>query len=130
VSIESLLMDGRIAAEALMVDSCRIERPGEVVTDPDSGVVSPSHELVYEGRCKVQQTLAQSTDAEAGGAVFTVQGSRLDIPVGAGPVRTGDRVRMLSGVHNPALAGNVYRIVELFEKSWQTAQRVRVEELT
>ena len=130
MSIESLLMDGRIAAEALMVDSCRIERPGEVVTDPDSGVVSPSHELVYEGRCKVQQTLAQSTDAEAGGAVFTVQGSRLDIPVGAGPVRTGDRVRMLSGVHNPALAGNVYRIVELFEKSWQTAQRVRVEELT
>ena len=126
-----LIRKKRREAEKGMVDTCIIERPsGEPVTDPDTGVVSPSHELVYEGRCKVQQTLAQSTDAEAGGAVFTVQGSRLDIPVGAGPVRTGDRVRMLSGVHNPALAGNVYRIVELFEKSWQTAQRVRVEELT
>lgn len=124
------LAAGRTVAESLMVDSCIIDRPGEPVTDPDTGTVSPSHALIHEGRCKVQQTLAQSSSPEAGGAVFTVQGSRLDVPVGVGPLETGDRVRIVTAVSNPALVGNVYRIVETFEKSWQTAQRVRVEELT
>ena len=116
-------------AERMMVDVCRIERPGEVVTDPETGVVSPSFELVYEGPCKVQQTLAQSSSQESGGAMFTVQDSRLDIPVGAGPVAPGDRATMLTGVYNPALVGNVYRVTDLYEKSLQTAQRLRVEEL-
>nr|WP_273544751.1 DUF6093 family protein [Arthrobacter jiangjiafuii] len=120
---------GRVAAESLMTDTCIIDRPGEPTTDPD-GVVSPSYTPVYIGRCKVQQTLAQSSSPEAGGAVFTVQGARLDIPVGMGTVATGDRVRMVTAMSNPDLVGNVYRIVEIFEKSWQTAQRVRVEELT
>lgn len=127
---EAALAAGRIAAESLMVDPCIIDRPGEPVTDPETGAVSPSHTPVYDGPCKIQQTLAQSSSPEAGGAVFTVQGARVDIPVGAGPVATGDRVRLGEGVHNPDLTGNTYRIVEIFEKSWQTAQRVRVEELT
>ena len=122
-----------------MLDTCIIDRPGEPVTDPETGAVSPSHTLVYplpgwesedDGRCKVQQTLAQSSSPEAGGAVFTVQGARLDIPVGVGPVATGDRVRIVTASSNPDLVGNVYRVVEIFEKSWQTAQRIRVEELT
>lgn len=126
----ALVLGGRIAAESLMVDTCIIDRPGEPVTDPESGAVTPSYTLVHEGKCKIQQTIAQSASPEAGGAVFTVQDSRLDVPVGVGPVETGDRVRIVSAVLNPALVGNVYRIVETFEKSWQTAQRVRVEELT
>lgn len=117
-------------AEALMVDTCRIERPGEAVTDPETGAVTPSFEAVYEGPCKVQQTLAQSSSAEAGGAVYTLQDTRVDIPVGAGPIQTGDRITMLTGVYNPALIDNVYRVTELFEKSFQTAQRLRAEELT
>lgn len=120
---------GRALAESLMVDTCRIERPGEAVTDPETGVVSPSFTLVYEGPCKVQQTLAQSSSVEVGGAVFTAQDTRLDIPVGAGPVAPGDRATMLTGAYNPALVGNVYRVTDLFETSLQTAQRLRVEEL-
>lgn len=113
-----------------MIDTCIIDRPGEPVTDPESGAVTPSYELVYEGKCKVQQTLAQSSSPEAGGAVFTVQGTRLDLPVGVGPVVPGDRVQLSSGALNSALLGNTYRLMEIFEKSWQTAQRVRLEELT
>ena len=120
----------QVAAESLMVDACIIERPGEPVTDPETGVVSPSHTLVYEGRCKLQQTLAQSSSREAGGAVYTTQDTRLDIPVGVGPVRVGDWVTMVSGAHNPDIAGTRFRVMGPFEKSWQTAQRLRVEELT
>ena len=126
---EESLQAGRALAESLMVDTCRIERPGESVTDPESGVVSPSFTLVYEGPCKVQQTLAQSSTAEAGGAVYTVQDTAVHIPVGVGPVAPGDRATMLTGVYNPALVGNVYRVTDLYEKSLQTAQRLRVEEL-
>lgn len=122
-----------------MVDTCIIDRPGEPVTDPETGVVTPLYVPIYpvpgwdslqDGRCKVQQTQAQAASPEAGGAVFTVQGARLDIPVGVGPIATGDRVRIVAASSNPDLVGNVYRIVEIFEKSWQTAQRIRVEELT
>lgn len=112
-----------------MIDSCIIDRPGKAVTDPETGKVAPSYTPVYTGRCKVQQTLAQSSSREAGGAVFTVQPTGLHIPVGAGPVRSGDRVRMVSGVTDPALLGNQYRVVETFEKTWPTAQRLRVEEM-
>ena len=127
-AVEALLR-GRVAAEALMVDSCIIERPGPSVMDPLTGKVKPSYTPVFAGRCKVQQTLAQSSSPEAGGAVYTVQNARLDLPVGAGPVAVDDHVRLVSAASNPDLVGNVYRVKELFEKSWQTAQRVRVEEL-
>lgn len=117
-------------AEAMMVDTCIIDRPGEPVTDPDSGAVTPSHTLVYEGKCKVQQTQAQASSPEAGGAVFTVQTSRLDLPVGAGPIETGDRIRITGARFDPALLGSEFRVTELFKKSWPTAQRIPVEELT
>lgn len=126
----ALILKGREAAESLMVDTCIIDRPGEPVTDPESGAVTPSYTPVYEGKCKVQQTLAQSSSKEAGGAVFNAQTSRVDLPIGVGPIRTGDRVRMTAARFNPALVGNVYRVKELFEKSWPTAQRIPVEELT
>lgn len=117
-------------AESLMIDTCVIDRPGDPVTDPETGAVTPSYTPVYVGRCKIQQTIAQSASPEAGGAVYTVQDSRLDIPVGAGPIETGDRVVITGARFNPALIGNLYRVTELFEKSWPTAQRIRVEELT
>ena len=130
MSVESHVMAGREAAESLMLDTCIIDRPGEPVTDPDTGAVTPSYTPVYEGKCKVQQTMAQASSPEAGGAVFNVQTSRVDLPVGAGPFETGDRVRVLAATLSPALVGNVYRVREIFEKSWQTAQRIPVEELT
>lgn len=124
------LAAGRALAESLMVDTCIIDRPGGAVTDPETGAVTPSYTPVYIGRCKIQQTMAQASSPEAGGAVFNVQTSRVDLPVGVGPVETGDRVRLPVATSNPALAGNTYRVRELFEKSWQTAQRIPVEELT
>lgn len=117
-------------AEAMMVDTCIIDRPGEPVTDPDSGAVTPSHSMVYEGRCKVQLNTSQAASPEAGGAVFNAQRSRVDLPVGVGPIETRDRIVITAARFNPALVGNVYRVTELFEKSWPTAQRIPVEELT
>lgn len=126
---QTLLRRGRRDAERPMLDTCVIDRPGESVTDPD-GIVTPSYTPVYAGRCKVQLTASQAASPESAGAVFNVQRSRLDLPVGVGPIASGDRVRIVTAMSNPALVGNTYRVTELFEKSWQTAQRIPIEELT
>lgn len=120
---------GRIKAEAEMQDACTVHRPGPVVTDPDTGVVAPGLTLIYTGACKVQQTIAQASNPTAGGHAFTVQDTRWDTPVSAGPFAVNDVVTMTTGVLDPQLAGGKYRVVELFHKSGATAQRTRVEEV-
>jgi hypothetical protein len=121
---------GRRAAEALMVDACTVGRPVDVYTDQTNGQVVTVSTPVYEGRCKVQQTIAQSSSPEAGSHQYTVQTARLDLPVSAGPVMVDDTVTVTAAVMDPQLVGRVYRVVELFHKSFATAQRVRVEEVT
>lgn len=130
MSVESAMLRGRAAAEALMVDACELSTPGEQVTDPDTGVVSNTATPVYSGKCKFQQTQSQASSPEAGGHQFTVQETQLHVPVGVGPVAVGQTARCTAARYNPALVGNVYRVVEVFEKSFMTAQRVRVEEVT
>ena len=117
---------GRREAEALHLDTCTVHRPGEPVTDAD-GNVSPSLVLLYTGPCKIQQTLAQSSNPEAGGHQFTVQDTRWDTPVAAGVFAVGDVVTIVEAVLDPQLTGRVYRVTEPFHKTGATAQRTRVE---
>jgi hypothetical protein len=124
------VLRGREAAETLMFDACTVDRPGPVVTDPDTGAVTPSLSRIYEGKCKVQQSGAQSSNPTAGGHSFTVQNTRWDTPITAGPFAVNDVVTMTGAVLDPQLVGRVYRVMELFHKSGATAQRVRVEEIT
>jgi len=119
---------GRASAESLMLDTCLVQRPGTPVTDAD-GVVSTPLSEVYTGRCKVQQTISQASNPSAGGHQFTVQDSRVDFPVTAGPLAVDDVVTMTASVLDPQLVGREFRVTELFHKSYATAQRTRVEEV-
>lgn len=113
-----------------MQDACTVHRPGAVVTDPVTGVVAPSLTLVYTGQCKVQQTISQASNPTAGGHSFTVQDSRVDFPVSAGPFAVNDVVTMTASELDPQLVGRKFRVTELFHKSYATAQRTRVKEIT
>jgi hypothetical protein len=119
----------REQAESLMLDTCTVHRPGEPVTDGD-GNVSPSLTLLYTGPCKIQQTLAQSSNPEAGGHQFTVQDTRWDTPVAAGVFAVNDVVTIVDAVLDPQLTGRVYRVTDPFHKTGATAQRTRVSEVT
>lgn len=130
MSAADALLAGRREAEALMIDACSVTRPGESITDPDTGEVTPSSTPVYSGPCKVQQTISQASNPTAGSHAFTVQDSRVDFPVSAGPLMVDDVVTVTSSVLDPQLVGSVFRVVELFHKSMATAQRTRVEEVT
>ena len=113
-----------------MKDMCEVKRPGASVTDPETGEVTRAGTVVYTGKCRLQQTLAQASNPEAGEHQFTVQGIRWDTPVGAGPFRVGDVVKMTAASLDAQLVGKVYRVAELFNKSYATSQRCRVEEVT
>ena len=128
--ITAALLDLRVQAESLMFDECDISAPGAQVTDPETGEVTNTATPVYLGKCKFQQTQSQAANPQAGGHQFTVQGTQLHLPVSVGPVAVGQVVRCTNSKFNPALVGNVYRVVEIFEKSMSTAQRLRVEEVT
>jgi hypothetical protein len=130
VSAADALLAGRREAEALMIDACTVTRPGESITDPETGEVTPSSTPVYSGPCKVQQTISQASNPTAGSHAFTVQDSRVDFPVSAGPLAVDDVVTITSSVLDPQLVGSVFRVVELFHKSMATAQRTRVEQVT
>lgn len=110
-----------------MLDSCTVTRQTGVYTDPGTGNVTPTYAQVYNGPCKVQQTIAQSSSPEAGGYQFTVQDMRLDLPVSAGPIAVDDMVTINAAALDSQLVGRVYRVTELFHKSFATAQRTRVE---
>lgn len=129
MSAADAVLAGRREAQALMLDTCMVHRPGEPVTDED-GNVTASLTLLYTGACKIQQTLAQSSNPEAGGHQFTVQDTRWDTPVAAGPFDVGDVVTIIGAVLDPQLVGRVFRVTEPFHKTGATAQRTRVEEVT
>lgn len=136
MSAADAVLAGRREAEALMLDTCIVHRPGEPVTDPETGAVTDSMTLIYgpdspeEGKCKVQQTISQASNPSAGGHQFTVQDSRVDFPVSAGPLLVDDVVTITASALDPQLTGRTFRVVELFHKSFATAQRTRVEEIT
>ena len=144
MSAQAAVLEGRRHAESLMKDSVLIRRPGVAVTNPDTGDVAASLTFVYEGPCKVQQTIAQSSSPTAGGHQFTVQSARLDLPVSVNGIKVGD-VAVASfldtatypdgsfpgdDVYPGGVRELTFRVVELFEKSYATAQRLRVEQVT
>jgi hypothetical protein len=130
------LKRARRAAERNMTDRCRIDRPtGRETLDPVTNKVTRQSERVYPldgevGRCEVKQSEGQATHPNSGEYRFTIQGSVLKLPVGAGPVKVNDVVTIEHAEFNPALAGTVYRVVELSNQSAASSQRVRIEEPT
>jgi hypothetical protein len=127
MTLTSLVLRGRAAAEALMVDACTVRRPTGTVTDPETGNVTPSSSLVYEGKCKVQATQAQASNPVAGGHSFTVEDLEWQAPIGTGPFEINDVITHTVAPLDPHLVGTVYRITSLARKTAKTAQRFRVE---
>lgn len=117
------LAELRVHAESRMRGTCVIERPTGTSTD-DDGVVTPSFEPVYEGKCYTRYPgLAQEANREVGGA--TVVESRIVVRVPFGPIcRPGDRVTITGDLDNPQLAGAVYQVESIDDQSQSTAQRL------
>jgi hypothetical protein len=119
----------REQADSTMIDACVIERPGAPVTNPDTGVVTPSVTTVYTGKCKVQSKEATAATPNAGGAMFTVVSRQVHIPMNAADVKDGDVVRMTASLLNTFTVGKRYRVEGFTPDSFDTAARLPVKEL-
>lgn len=130
MSAESVTLRGRKAAEALMVDACRITSGGDVVTDPDTGEVTRTRTTVYEGKCKVQSKDSAVSNPEAGEASFTVVSRQIHIPANAAEVLDGYEVEITASLLNSFTVGKVYRVEGFTPDTYDTAYRLPVKELT
>jgi hypothetical protein len=129
MSAADAVLAGRRAAEALMVDTCRITAPGEPVTDPDTGEVTNTAETIYEGPCKVQSKSSSTANPEAGEHSFTVVSRQVHIPVNAADVRDGHEVEITASLLNSFTVGKVYRVEGFTPDSFDTAYRLPVKEI-
>lgn len=129
MSAVSTLLRGRRAAESLMLDSCTITRPGEPVTDPNTGDVTNTSTTVYAGKCKVQSKDSSTSNPEAGGAVYTVVSRQVHIPANAADVRDGDVVTVTASRLNAFTVGKRYRVAGFTPDTFETAARLPVKEI-
>lgn len=129
MSAAEALLEGRRHAESLMVDACTIARPGEPVTDPETGDVTGSTTEVYSGRCKVQSKDSSVATPDAAGASFTVVSRQVHIPAGVADVRDGDVVTITASLLNPFGVGKQYRVEGFTPDSFETAARLPVKEM-
>lgn len=123
------VLRGREAAEALMLDQCTITRPGEVVTDPNTGDVTNTSTEVYAGKCKVQSKDSATANPEAGEHQFTVVSRQVHIPANAADVRDGDVVTLTASALNAFTVGKQYRVAGFTPDTFDTAFRLPVKEV-
>lgn len=130
----SFLAKARANAECLMTDRCTVTRPGESVTDPDTGLPTTGTEHVYEGSCKVQTSgdaASEQTEGSAAqnmGAVSLVWSLYMHFPFDTDGLRAGD-VAEITESANPLLKGRRLRLVSpQSEKTHATACRWNAKE--
>jgi len=119
----------RVQAESLMVDTCEITRPGEPVTDPETGNVTDSMTEVYSGICKVQSKDSSVASLDVAAASFVVVSRQVHIPAGVADVRNGDVVTVTASLLNPFGVGKRYRVEGFTPDSYETAARIPVKEI-
>jgi hypothetical protein len=122
------LQAGRALAEALMLDTCVIERESGTTTDPDTGDIVTTWATVYTGRAKVQTYEAQESNPDAGGSIRTSQRYTVHIPVGSYEPEVGDRITITAAATDPHIVGRKYRVAALLHKTLATAYRLGVED--
>ena|SRR5690606_3155444 len=118
-------------AEALMTETCRIDRVLSVTSD-DHGRPVPvlADPPIYVGPVKIRSYRPFEQERDVAGSTSTSQRYDLHIPapsriaavadVWNGPVRNGDFMTRTT----PGRAEEVYRIATEHDITWQTAQRL------
>lgn len=136
------LEEGRIAAFALMTDTCRITKPGAGTGpfDEATGTYTPPDPIpVYEGPCLLQiraDVNSNVVEVTAGEREIAYQTAILSIPITAPVGSTGNpadvRIDMtaiyLTAENDPSLVGRQFRIKATLVKTRATARRLRVTE--
>ena len=126
-----VLAVGRRLALDLMVDACTIVRTtGALTQDETTGRITPTVTELYGGRCQVRAPALVAETPEVGARTATVQRLIIKVPVEVVDVRIGDRVVVTDAVHDPELVGREFVVSGLHHKTFSTARKLAVDEIT
>ncbi len=129
MSAAEVLARGRAFAAELLVDECTIRRRTGEATGP-GGVVTPTHEVLYQGKCRVQQAAATASSSDVGEDMLLMLRLEVQLPMSVTGLRVEDEVTVDTSAHDPDLPGRVFVVKDLAHKSHATARRVGVVERT
>lgn len=129
MSAASVLARGRAAAERLMADTCTVRRRTGEATGP-GGVVTPTYEVLYTGRCRVQQQVATASTSDVGEDMLLMLRLEVQLPMSLTGLRTEDEINIDTSAADPDLPGRVFVVKDLAHKTHATARRVGVVERT
>ena len=131
LSAQTALARGRAAAQALMIDAVTVTRPGTGTTDDLTGAVTNTPTTIYTGSAKIQQAAAMGQRVDAGETSTILLRLEVHLPVvGSEQVRRGDLVTVTASVNDATLVGRKFRVHDEQYKSFATARRLGVEEVT
>ena len=134
MSATSTTLRGQVAALALMQDACTVTRITGQATNTQTGAVTNTTSTIYTGRCKIQRfgTTGAGTarPATVGEAQVYQLPAAVHVPMTVTGVQVGDIVTVTASVLDPDLVGRTFWVRELFHKSYATARRLGLEEVT
>jgi septal ring-binding cell division protein DamX len=133
MSVNSLLVAGQSAAESLMTDTVTVRyATGTTTQDPVTGSETPVYADRFTSRCKVQTRTLQARQEEVGGRTATTVTVELHLPISTPAVEVGDlcEITAVGALSDVQLLGRTFRVVAPVAKSFATARRLDVEEMT
>lgn len=130
-------MRGRAAAEALMVDQCRVESnetiPG--AWDPEKLDYGPGTPVYsYEGPCRLKFSNTAVSEVDSVSQQLIEQGAVLSLPISTSGLVEKDHVATMTAVDETSgdtnLIGKQFRIEGPHHQTFATARRFTVEEVS
>ena len=124
-----LLARARAFAEEGMVDTCTIRRRNGETLDPHTAETVPTYDLIYQGKCRVQMTIAQAQQQNAGEAHLLMVRLEVQLPMSATGIEPEDETTIDTS-RDPDLVGRIFIVRDLFHKTDATSRRIGVLERT
>lgn len=130
MSAASVLARAQAAALSLMVDTVTVRRKTGESTNSETGVVTPTLSTIYTGVCKVQQRAGIARPAAVGEAEVFVSRLEMHVPVSVTGIASDDLATVDTSAHDQDLVGRVFHVRELAHKSFASARRYSIVEVT
>ena len=99
----------------------KLQRPGGIGVDPETGADVPILDDIFTGSVLVYANIAEPDNPEAGGATFTVTTYTVILPKET-LVDVGDVLTVTAAPEAPESVGAVFRITAAPRQTWQVAR--------
>lgn len=129
MTADSVMARGRLAAEALMVDTCVIKRRISHTTNADTGQITVNYSTIYTGNCRVQERSMFDRPHTVGEAFVTMLAVEVQLPMSATGVDTDDIITILTAAQDPDLVGRVFTVRGHNHRTFTTMRRFQCLEI-